>query len=206
MFSKMTKYCIFPVLILILATSFIACGGVPPAQQPATEAAPVAQTAKNGWMVVEKPDDGFTVSVPDTWKENPRAKEGGFLTYFVDPVKPPEGSTRTPGSFSVAKKQLPQTATMDELQSSSLKSFSGSTSIKLTAHRRLTLPVGDTLQFDYQRDFTREGGQVETMLFKQYFVIKGTDVWVFTFETIPALNDKYGPIYEDIAGSFKFTR
>lgn len=195
---------------------FVTASPTPPSSAPSTVQSPtpsLSPALKSGWVLIERPDDGFTVVIPGTWKaldlsasQYAPMRSYGFVFYALDPESSP-ATTRAPGSFSVAKKAVATPTTLDYLASVERQSLEAATdTVKPVAIERVQLSFGEAVRMYYQKNMTRAGGQIETMVFLQYEFLKDNDRYLFTFETVPTISEKYLPIFEEIARSFRFTK
>ena len=159
-------------------------------------------TEKADWVLVEIPDENISVNLPETWN-TVDVEQTGIILYAIDPVAY-STSNRYPGSFSVLKRELNLQVTLDDIELFEVQlSENDSDILKPIVHQRVQLQVGDAIQWRYQINMSR-GGQDEIMEFLVYEFLRGTNLYYLTFETYPDQTDKYIPIYEEIANSFKF--
>jgi tetratricopeptide (TPR) repeat protein len=165
--------------------------------------------SKAGWIIVERSDENFVFSLPETWKNvvlTSTDKLMGFLLFSYDPAPHPK-TARQQGSFSVVKQVLGKPVIFNDFISFQLQSLEGNSDVvKPVVHELVQLLIGEAVQFRYQRNITRDGGQVETIVFIQYMYLMGNDCYIFTFETYVDLIEKYTPIFKEIAYSFRFVK
>ncbi|MFH1031695.1 MAG: hypothetical protein V1767_03930 [Chloroflexota bacterium] len=174
---------------------------------PAAPTTPTTSTVKADWVLIERTDDNFTVTIPKTWSNlDPSLTEPmGFIFFAVDPQKNP-AATRYPGSFSISKTTLKEVPTIDQVESANMKDLQSSPEISDPVSKRVQLSFGESVQIRYKNNLKRTDGSVETVEFLQYYFVNGKDIYLFTFETVPALAEKYVPIFLEIASSFKFMK
>ena len=162
-------------------------------------------TTEAEWTLHKEPEKGYEIALPSTWRVVTEEEEqpGGSVTlvfYAVDPV------SSTPvldvdGSFSIMKVSLPQEASLAEYAEQGLKELEESpTTVKPVTTKQVELLAGEAVEFTYTKNYPHRTGLV---VFIQYAVIKGKDLYVLTSETTPSLFEKNAPIFGKMAKSFR---
>lgn len=172
-----------------------------------TPTTPTTSAVKIDWVLIERPDENFTVTIPKTWSNIAPSltKPMGFIFFALDPQKNP-ATTRYPGSFSISKTTLQEVPTLDQVESANMKDLQNSPEISDPVSNRVQLSFGEAVQIRYKNNLKRTDGSIETMEFLQYYFVNGKDIYLFTFEMVPALAEQYVPIFLEIASSFKFMK
>ncbi len=194
---------------------------IPPAPQmtvpqtsasvPRSPALIVSPSLKEGWLSVENPAEGFIVEIPEKWKtadladvESTQLRQRGSLLFALDPETNP-AATGPPGSLTITKVTLNKPITLDEIYDIEVESLERAPdTLKPVDCTIVQLRVGEAVCIRYRKNLTRTGGQIETIVFVQYEFLRGSDVYLLTFETIPILSHKYELVFEEIAQSFRF--
>jgi len=160
---------------------------------------------KEGWTLHSDPEKGFAIALPSKWKvvtEEKTQPDGGarYLFYAVDPVY------STPvldvdGSFSIVRASLKQEVSLALFEEREVRGLEADpTTVKPVSTRRVKLLVGEAMESTYTKNYPHRTGPV---VFIQYAHVRGKELYILTSETTPNLLEKYRPIFEKMAHSFR---
>ena len=177
-----------------------------PSPEPAPAVTPSpTPTSKITWILHKEPEEGYAIALPSTWRVVTEEKTQSYgkaklMFYAVDPV------SSTPvldsdGSFSVVRGNLEQEVSLDVFMEREIRGLEADpTTVNQVYTRRVELLAGEAIMFRYTKNYPHRTGLV---VFIQYTVIKGKELYVLTSETTPSLFEKYAPIFGKMAKSFR---
>ena len=160
------------------------------------------------WTLHEDLKEGYKITLPSTWRvvTEEKGQPGGDITlifYAVDPV------SSTPvldidGSFSIMKVSLQQEVSLAVLSEREVMALEADpTTVKPVSTRQVTLSAGEAVECTYTKNYPHRTGPV---IFIQYTIIKGKELYILTSETTSELIEKYKPIFQKMAQSFQLTQ
>ena len=152
-------------------------------------------------------NEGFEIAYPGSWRISTKEAQQSsstmkFLFYAVDP----ESKTDVlpfAGSFSVSKYSLDREITLSTLQEAQVKAIEADpNTVKPVSAKLITLTNDEAIELRHTKNLPNRKGPV---VFIQHSILKDKKIaYVLTSETEPGLVEKYGPIYESMARSFRF--
>lgn len=204
------------------------------AKATSTAAPASASTVDPSWTVYEKPDIGFSVALPPSWKQidmdpatldaslkvvkeqNPEmaaALEGqarnlvlSGIKFFGFDLAPESTSAGFATNISVLKQSSPAAVALDVYVQANVGQLENLSNVtKPVNHRRARLAAGEAEELRYTMNVNASAGQSMSLRLTQYLLVKGKDAYVITLTTTAEQGDKYAPTFEKIGQSFKLT-
>jgi len=216
--SQMRSLINITLIIIIIVLTLLVSGcrqqtePVVPAPIPASEPTRVTTipsipktTSKVEWILHKQPEEGYEITLPGTWKlvteEKTQPGAGAkLLFYAVDPVSS-TSVLDVDGSFSIMKAELPQEVSVSAFTDREVRGLEAApTTVKPVTTKYVELLSGEALECTYTKNYPHRTGLV---VFVQYALVRGKELYMLTSETTPSLFDKYRPIFEKMAYSFR---
>jgi hypothetical protein len=219
-----------PLLLsaLVLFSLMTACGS---AAGPA--AARPTPTLPRGWILYEKPADGFALALPPTWREigldaaalgtglqalreqNPQlaeyfsAQTEALLTangkFFALILTPDSAAEGYMPNITVLQRTLQVELTADELALDFLEELDALPYVvSEPTYRRVPLAAGDAAEIRYDAAIAIPGTPATRLVLSSYLVAKGQVYYVISFGVAASQSDDYAPVFEEIARSFRW--
>ena len=178
-----------------------------PPVQPDSVETPVSQL-EPGWSIYRDEDAGFEIAKPDSWslikKEQLRlmsSAEHKCIYYTYDPLSKSEVLPYA-GSFSIMIVPLKTETTLSAWTEQNRRDLETDPTVSQPVSiKQIELLTGEAVEIIYTCRLPNRTGPV---VFRQYCFIKGKEIYMFTSETVPERVDKYSPVYQMMAESFRF--
>jgi hypothetical protein len=234
---------------LILASLLVlsACSAAPQAQPTATPAPTATPTPAlvtipnplnipatplaNGWMLYEKPDEGYAVALPATWK--PIDMDAKTLSASISSIKDAQlaemmqgqvGSLVAAGikfyaldfspemykygymnNINVIKQALSGEVSIDVILQMTVSQLEGLDAVtKPVDNQKVSLTAGDGFLLKYQMKSSGGANQPPLIAITQYGLMYKQNFYIITLTTLPALVQQYSAVFDEIAQGFKF--
>jgi hypothetical protein len=191
-----------------------------------------ATTAPNGWLLYEKPTEGFALTLPPDWKHYDRTKEsveemlkkaeqrnpemghsvGGLeaqlaQAYSFFGVDEQTLGTGLATSVNIGKLKMTDAGitTLEDGVQQGLRQLEQLTNVaKPIAHERLQLNGSEAERIQYTATLVLAKGEPVRARITQYMLLHGGYQFAVTFTTRFAQADRYASTFDQIAQSFRF--
>ena len=186
-----------------------------------------------GWTEHKEGREGFAVALPASWqkvdadsemlagalealrRQSPElasllANAGGslasselrFLAFDLGAESLADGF---PANLSVLRRPVGAHMSLEEFGTSNVRELGRVAQVCGPVQREtVRLPAGEALRLRYQLSVdSREGSRFDRCL-TQFLLVRGRQGYILTFSTVPAGQEKYEPIFEQIGRSFRW--
>jgi hypothetical protein len=184
--------------------------------------APAAGASADGWTTHRSASGGFAVSTPSTWIDMTRltpqvlakAKTVPALQQYITLLRTSKvvkllvadaGATSLANRYA-SNLNVVQAPTVGDLRFQRDATVAGLQStgvVKGAVHSRyVTLPAGKAVALDYLARFNTT---TPTVALQQFLFVRGGNVTVLTYTTLPKLRGTYAAVFARSARSFRFS-
>jgi len=227
--------------VALVLMALASCGGpaptatrVPPTATPQpTPTPPVATpTLEAGWVLYEKPADGFAIALPPTWRQidmdpqtlgasldaikaqNPelapqlegqaRSLLEAGIKFFGFDLAPEALATGAATNVNVLSQSLPAEVSLDFYVQLSVGQLENMSSVvKPVQQRRVQLAAGEAEELSYAMNMVAPSGAALALWTDQYLFLQGKAVYVITCTTSQETAPKYTEVFANIGRSFR---
>ena len=207
---------------------------VPPTATPRpTSTAPVATpTLEAGWVLYEKPADGFAIALPPTWRQidmdpqtwqasldaikaqNPdlapllegqtRSLLEAGIKFFGFDLAPEALATGVATNVNVLIQSLPAEVSLDFYVQLNVGQLENMPSVvKPVEHRRVQFADGEAEELRYAMNMVAPSGAALTLWTDQYLFVREKQVYVVTCTTSKDAASQYAETFAKIGQSFR---
>lgn len=203
-----------------------------PAPPTATPVAVITSTLDNGWVLYQKPADGFAIALPPTWTQfdmdsetvrtplkavqalNPEIAVmlgaqtqtllASSLKFWAGDLRPQALITGFATNVNIFQASLTLQAPLDPYLQAAMRRLNTLPGVvKPISKRYVDLTVGEVGELKFQLKITTTEGQPITAAVTQYLVIGEGEAYVITFTTTADQARRQARTFEKIGQSFR---
>ena len=208
-------------------------GQVTSSPVPPTATQTLSSTLATGWILYEKPIDGFAIALPPAWKqidmdlqtidamikfyketdpqmadlmEKSRSSVSAGLKFMAFDLAPGSRTKNYLTNVTVEKSRLQAEISLNvyvQIVAGQMENMASV--VKPISHRRVTFAGGEAEQLQYDVVFKLVAETVKIHI-TQYVVIQGKDIYVLSLAVQADQSYKYTSTFEKIAQSFRLSK